>query len=810
MRQARVLPVFDPTKSIGEIQWELLGWEPTAEQRPILECRKRQILVAGGEQAGKALRLDTPLPTPQGWRTIGDLVTGDEVFDESGAICRVKGTATWFDRPCWRVSFDDGTSIVADENHEWLTECSLKRRSRLRQEHKGQKAFWDRAQVRTTLDIANTLYSRGGEEAEHSNHSIRLNGPLAYASAVLPLDPYVFGAWLGDGNSSAANFTCADTEILAEFGRRGVRSEFKGKYLYFLGEKQGQRRVLNWVLRGLGVLNNKHIPPIYLQASVEQRWDLLRGLMDTDGTADLQGHCEFFNKNPRVIAGMSELLTSLGIKHQTRQKVATLYGKPCGEAYTVSFVASKPVFLLPRKRERQCPEGLRPIRDERKRKYIVGTEQVGAGTTRCIEVDSTSHLYLVGRGMIPTHNSIVAAKYLLQMIPEAPEGALFWLVAADYERTRREFGYLVEDLERLHLLVRCSKRVDPGFIEIGSEGTKIETKSANDPRTLAMYAPQGIVICEASQVDLETYWKCRLRVAPTRGWLFMSGSFESSLGWFPALFTDWKMGYGDGKSFSLPSWSNIHLYPGGRKDPEILRMEREASDTFFMERMAGIPRPPRGLVFPEFSVEYHVQGVEWERKVPVQIAVDPGYAGYYAVLAIQVVDGQVRVFDEIYQKGLVTEDIISICGARPWAREWGKTVVGGAIDVAGYQHQAMAAPAEVWLARTGLALKAEKVRVADGTERLKAMLKLDPLEKRPRLVVSSRCKGLLSEFGAAPNPDDGQLRAYQWKTDRDGNIVGEEPDDKNNHALKALIYWMVSEFGYVMGTTRQFAQVRKH
>ena len=64
------------------------------------------------------------------------------------------------------------------------------------------------------------------------------------------------------------------------------------------------------------------------------------------------------------------------------------------------------------------------------------------------------------------------------------------------------------------------------------------------------------------------------------------------------------------------------------------------------------------------------------------------------------------------------------------------------------------------------------------------------------MVISPYCTGVLSEFGAAPSPFDGQTRAYRWKTDRDGNIVGNTPDDKNNHAIKALIYGIVENYGY--------------
>ena len=387
--------------------------------------------------------------------------------------------------------------------------------------------------------------------------------------------------------------------------------------------------------------------------------------------------------------------------------------------------------------------------------------------------------------------SMIASKYLLSRFAETPEAGLYWLVAADYERTRAEFEYLVEDFAKLGVLKEASKRVDPGRIVL-ADGTRIETKSAKDPRTLAMRAPNGIIGCEASQLDLETFFRLRGRVAPKRGWLFLAGTFEGSLGWYPQMHISWSVPTEDEQSFSLPSYTNQHLYPGGREDPEILKLEREASDDFFMERIEGIPSPPKGLVFPEFRPNIHVGDIQYEEGLPVQLWMDPGYAGAYAVEVIQMVGDRVMVIDEVYERGLITEEMIDICKSRPW---W-KDVKEGVIDVAGYQHQAMAAPAEIWMKETGLYLSSEKVKINDGTERLKSFLKPDPLSREPKILINSKCLGLLSEFGAVPSPFDGQTRSYRWKMDREGNIVGETPEDKHNHGIKALIYGLVERFGY--------------
>ena len=319
-----------------------------------------------------------------------------------------------------------------------------------------------------------------------------------------------------------------------------------------------------------------------------------------------------------------------------------------------------------------------------------------------------------------------------------------------------------------------------------------------------MRAPNGIVGCEASQLDLETFYRLSGRCAPKGGWLFLGGTFESSVGWYPQTFTAWESGFGDEQSFSLPSYSNHHLYPGGRDDPEIKRLEAVASDDFFMERIEGRPVPPRGLVFNEFRASIHSGEVDYIPDEAVHIWIDPGYAGGYALEAVQIIDDNVRIFDEIYEIGLVTEEIIEMAQGRPW---W-KDVQYGVIDIAGNQHQAMPAPSEVWLGKTGLYLASQKVPINDGTERLKSFLKVDPISGYSRLSINSTCRGILSEFGAVPNPFDGQTRAYRWKVDRDGNIVGNTPEDKYNHGIKALIYGLVYHFGYSYAGGRQKIKVK--
>ena len=428
--------------------------------------------------------------------------------------------------------------------------------------------------------------------------------------------------------------------------------------------------------------------------------------------------------------------------------------------------------------------------------------------------------FILMSGGEQTGKSLTAANILLDRMWDVPEPSLFWLVASDYDGNRRVFDYVRDGLERMGLLQYASKRVDPGVILVRSQdptnpkpGVRIETKSAADPRKMRMFAPHGIVADEASQLDLEIFNRMMTRVMPKRGWLVLSGTMEGSLGWFPGLVDAWAYGTEDAQSFKVPSWLNTMLYPGGRNDPEILRFERESGDDYFMERMAGVPRPPSGRVFPEFRPDVHIQDVEWEPGEPVYLWEDPGYGGgsAHAIEFAQVINGQIRVFDEIYVRGLIQKEVIYLVMKQPWWADGAGRVL---VSDPHYkdQHHSMDSVSEVWMDEAGLYAGGKKIRILEGVERMKAFLKPDPLTGVPGIIWSPRCRGILSEFGAMPHPIapyEGQTKLYRWKTDRDGNVVGEIPEDSNNHGIKACIYGMVEKFGYGLSRSKTVIPVKR-
>lgn len=227
------------------------------------------------------------------------------------------------------------------------------------------------------------------------NHAVPVSGELKLPEVDLAVDPYVLGAWLGDGSSAHGGFTCADQQIIDEILAAGYAvTKWGGRLDYGIDG-------LKPALREIGVLGNKHIPASYLRASSGQRLALLQGLMDTDGYATRQGSCEFTSTNMRLALGVYELVASLGAIPTFRVGRATIAGKDCGEKYRVRFTPSFAAFRLQRKLDR-----ITKTRSARLGwRYIVSCEPVPSVPVRCIQVDSPSHLYLCTDAMIPTHNS---------------------------------------------------------------------------------------------------------------------------------------------------------------------------------------------------------------------------------------------------------------------------------------------------------------------------------------------------------------------------------------------------------------------
>lgn len=381
---------------------------------PRLLAKGDRLVLTGGEGSGKALALDTPLPTPDGWTTMGDVKVGDQVIGADGKPTTVTfATDVMHDHDCYRVTFSDGSVIVADADHLWLTETYASRIRTAQNARRGETKSRGTDQrskrqhfpaVVTTRQIAETLWARNGHTR---NHTINATDPLDLPDRDLPVSPYVLGAWLGDGDTAGGRICIGDddsAEMLAIMADEGwPATPNSAKYMYGI-------RGLQVKLREVGVLGDKHIPDEYLRASKAQRLALLQGLMDTDGTVSNAAgkgrgsgaaRCEFSVTNERLALDVYELVTSLGIIATVRIGDAKINGRFISKRWRVGFQTELPVFRLKRKADR-----IIPLRTARTRhRFIVNVETVVSVPVRCIQVDNADHLYLAGKAMVPTHNT---------------------------------------------------------------------------------------------------------------------------------------------------------------------------------------------------------------------------------------------------------------------------------------------------------------------------------------------------------------------------------------------------------------------
>ena len=457
------------------------------------------MLIAGATGAGKALALDTPIPTPAGWTTMGDVQPGQEVFDERGHRCTVvAATPVMYNRPCYEVEFSDGTVIVADAEHLWQTETAARRAQRAKPAR--GLPYWPAADVARVRDRAaevldepdelvttaaviadvghqfrNVLYVLAGQlpkEGRHArptyrrggrtvsfwaqtysrhlvykslaervgqsagagrrrefgaepvttsqiadslralgrvNHSITLCGALDYPERDLPVAPYTLGAWLGDGHSACARITCADQEIVDAIRDDGyIVTKHSANLNYGISERgegsawHSARNGIVSHLRAIDVLGNKHIPEVYLRASIGQREALLAGLLDTDGYCSTAGQVDFGVTNERLARDVLDLVLGLGFKATLRTKPCKGRSESTSTVFSISFRPHHPVIRIGRKGARQSGIGeASPAR----RRNIVDVRAIESVPVRCIQVDSPSRLYLASRSCIPTHNS---------------------------------------------------------------------------------------------------------------------------------------------------------------------------------------------------------------------------------------------------------------------------------------------------------------------------------------------------------------------------------------------------------------------
>ena len=456
--------------------------------KAIMDCLSptspvERVVFMKAAQLGAPLAIDTPIPTPTGWTTMGELAVGDYVFADDGLPTRVLGVSEVMSgRECYAVEFDDGEIVVTDAPHRWSVREASHTGAHLR--------------IVTTADMSGHERWAAGKRWRYTIDTCQ---PVELPDRILPIHPYVLGLWLGDGSSWMNHLRMHedDVDIVEHLQACDVEAVFrlphwrKGKCAnvvidptFKTRDEQGKPVAtcgasrFSTRLRQLDLLDNKHIPPAYLRGSRAQRLELVRGLMDSDGSITPDGkRCEFGNTNERLIQGLTELLRSLGYKPSV-YCVQASNGEIRGcevvrqPAWRISWTAyrEEAMFRLARKtaRMRSVANG-RPYKS--RRRAVVSVRPVDSVPVRCIAVEAPSHLYLCGRGWIPTHNTEMGSNWIGYVIHHAPGPmmAVWPTVEMAKRNSKQRIDPLIEESAALVELIAPARSRDSGNTILAKE-----------------------------------------------------------------------------------------------------------------------------------------------------------------------------------------------------------------------------------------------------------------------------------------------------------------------------------------------------
>lgn len=462
----------------------------------------RRAILSMARKNAKALALDTPIPTPSGFKNMGDVRVGDKVIGSDGKAIIVTGESEVFlEKDCYEVHFSDGSVIVASEDHLWETTSKWKPWVRLTYSNgrqRGKEGYNARPMksVVTTKQIFESLLIPRNDGAVERNHSVRVVPGVHTEKILLPIEPYLLGVWLGDGSSRGCRITSGakDLKSLSDnLKNRGHKFKIQKNNTAFsiaiesdkISDNK-RKRIFPSALVELNLVDNKHIPEIYFSASYEDRMELLRGLLDTDGTVNRCGgkttpRVSFCSISKSLSYDVWRLVRSCGFKAKIIQSNAVLEGVRHGISYKVEFSASKDerVFNFERK-QNLLPSSL----GKRSRTIqIVDCKPVGKVPCKCITVDSPDSLFLAGHGYIPTHNSTGIACILLCFLvgPEAKlntqivsgamsrdQAALIYKLAAKMVNQSPELQSIVKEIPSKKTLIGLPLNVE--FQALAADG----------------------------------------------------------------------------------------------------------------------------------------------------------------------------------------------------------------------------------------------------------------------------------------------------------------------------------------------------
>ena len=364
--------------------------------------------------------LGTPVLSDRGWVTVGDVRKGDQLVGKDGRWWPVFDT--WRPDaavPVFDVRFNTGDVVTTDGGHKWIVHD-----------------YQGRVVQLTTAD----LFACKGMVNGSQHWRIPVLPALDDGPDMdLPLDPWLLGFWLGDGDMNGYRLTVGDEDAdwcAARLTERGWRfrvtrdSGGRCNVFYVYGMTKG--------LRELGLIRNKRIPDVYFLGSKGQRLELLRGLLDSDGTISAKDGRARWVQHGRddLVRDVYRLVATLGYQPRMRRY---------GPAWEVCFRPGDDVsvFGLPRKANKQKPYGRFTMTEFR---TVESVTEAGTAEVQCITMDAPDQQFAIGDAMIPTVNAksmTMSVDYPTFLIANNPNIRI--LIVSKTKDKAKEFVYAVKN-----------------------------------------------------------------------------------------------------------------------------------------------------------------------------------------------------------------------------------------------------------------------------------------------------------------------------------------------------------------------------
>lgn len=370
-------------------------------QENLCACECNLIFVCGAATSGKAQPYDAKVLTPDGFVEMGSLKVGDIITGSDGKPQKVLKIFEQGVRDICQIDFADGGWVECDYNHLWGITATFTKK-------KKQEMVVD---TRTLIGMMN---ARDGGYGCVRNIYMPLVGAVEYnqPNDDLPINPYVLGVIIGDGctrtKTSKPRISTPDIEIIDKIISIGYEMRQLPSDAM---EWQFEDRNIIEKLKELGLWDclsyDKFIPKQYLTSSIENRMELLRGLMDTDGSASGHSSAEFSTSSVRLANDVRELVFSLGGYCNTISRIpkytynGELRNGHLSHRLYVSFQNQSEIFHIRKKKDR-CKTQRNPNYLNGRR--VVKISDAGKKQCRCILVSNPDHLYVTD-DFIVTHNT---------------------------------------------------------------------------------------------------------------------------------------------------------------------------------------------------------------------------------------------------------------------------------------------------------------------------------------------------------------------------------------------------------------------